>query len=620
MRLFVLLLACLVLVGCTPREPSVPTAATAVPTAATTPLARLGYQWPVSDSMKRRGQRVADLSAHANEDDADPLIDPRLRQRQALLDERARLSNRGDSAEVAGLNSVLASEAFGRAASVTRRWLDRRDAPTGLFPHTLRRDGRIWTYGDAGSDLFPFLALATRYLVADRYPEILATLAAERALSSGLPQDISLDTRRPVRPEPEKRMLEAVEYAKDGLLPMVEALGPEPWLPRLREVIDQVIAASAAPTPYGPIPADSTEVNGSALQALARLYWATRDPKYLQMGDRIAAAYLDRALPRAAYLPPQRWDFMENEPVGPRELQLGDHGNEIVSGLVEWHRVELLTGSPVGRQHRQAIREMLERLLSKGRTPDGLWYELIDVPSGKVRDKELTDNWGYLGQAYLNQADIERTLPGGGDRASGDRFAEGATTALRAASAVNFYAWERGEMDGYADTLEGALYLLRYLDVPEASAWVDRQMPVLYGFQRGDGSVTDENIDGNFVRTALLYGLRMTRGVRVEPWNDGVSVGAAMDGPCLQVHLHTEAPWSGRLLFDSSRHHAHFGLPSDYPRLNQWPEWFSVLPDGRYTLQGDGVGSNDHRGEELAMGILMTLAPDREYRVRACPG
>ena len=84
-------------------------------------------------------------------------------------------------------------------------------------------------------------------------------------------------------------------------------------------------------------------------------------------------------------------------------------------------------------------------------------------------------------------------------------------------------------------------------------------MPVLYGYQHDDGSVTDENIDGNFIRTAMLYGRWLTQGTRVEPWAPTVALGAIAEGPCLHVHLHTAAPWSGRLLFDTPRHRAASG-------------------------------------------------------------
>jgi hypothetical protein len=573
---------------------------------------------PCDPRLRERGGRTGSLAEHANDAPSAPVIPPALRERRALLAERARLRAAGDAAGVARLNSVLASEAFARAARVAARWLDRRDPATGLFPHTLRPDGRRWTYGDVGSDLFPFLAIATRHLLPERYGEILATLRAERDLTTGLPFDVSLDSRFPIEQEDEKRMLGVVEYAKDGLLPLVEAVGPDPWLARLEEVMSVAIARADVPTPHGPIPSPAAEVNGSALQALARLYRATGKDRYLQAGRRIAAAYHGKTLDTTEHIPPHRWDFIENEPIGPRRFFLGDHGNEIVAGLVEWSGVEADAGLPEAAAHRAGNRKLLDRLLKEGRTPDGLWYELLDVPSGRVRDKDLTDNWGYLGQAYLLQAALERAAPDG-DLAAAARYEAAAARMLRAVATVDFYAWEEGEMDGYADTLEGALYLLRYLDVPEAADWLDDQIGVLYGFQGEDGAVTDENIDGNFIRTVLLYGLAQTSGARVEPWTDGVGLGAARDGDCLALSLHAEAPWQGRLLLDAPRHRAHLGLPADYPRLNQWPERWAADPARRYALAREDAPAEVVGGDALAAGVPVSLEPGREYRLRACP-
>jgi hypothetical protein len=607
LRVLSLTAVCLAVLGCRASPPPMPTAATSAE------LASAGEQ------LKRRSDSVADLSAYTNSGRGTAIIPRAARQRDVLLEERRRRQDSRDAGGLAHLNSVLALEAFSRAAGLTTRWLDHRDAASGLFPTTLGRTGRFWRYQDTAADLFPHLALATRLLIPERYPEIVATLTAERALSPGFPKDISLDSRAPIeRLSGEKRMLGAAEYAKDGLLPLVEMVGGDPWLERLREVMDEVLLNARTPTPRGPIPANTTEVNGTSLQVLARLYWLTRDPRYLEMGNRISAAYLDDALPKTRHLPVERWDFVANTPIGETRFFLGDHGNEIVSGLVEWHRVELLTGAAAAEQHRASIRKMLDALLAKGRDESGLWYTLISVPGGNVRDDTLTDNWGYLAQAYLNQADIERTVPGG-EPAAGQRFEEAVSTTLRALSEVDFYPWEEGKMDGYADTLEGTVYVLRYLHVPEAAAWLDRQIPVLYGFQQEDGRVTDENIDGNFVRTSLLYGLWMTQGVRLDPWSERVSLGAAPDGECVEVRLHASSPWSGRLVFDSQRHRTNVSLPSDYPRLNQWPEWFSVSPDRAYTLTNTEGDTNSLPGHELAAGIPVSLAPDHEYQLRACP-
>ena len=111
-------------------------------------------------------------------------------------------------------------------------------------------------------------------------------------------------------------MLDNVEYAKDGLLPLVELLGPDPWRGRIREVVDAVITAARVLTSRGPIPSDAAEVNGSLLQTLARLSYLDNDPRLIEMGSRIAAAYLDDALPVTGDIPPEHWNFLTATPIG----------------------------------------------------------------------------------------------------------------------------------------------------------------------------------------------------------------------------------------------------------------------------------------------------------------
>lgn len=569
-----------------------------------------------SRDFVRKADRTASLRTFSN--DANGRVIPsRFTTRRELLEERRRLQAGGDAQGVARLSSVLASEAFARASWVTVRWLDRRDKATGLFPHTLNPKDRYWSYGDVGADLFPFLAIGAHQVVASRYQEILATLSAERQLTGPYPWDVMLDTRKPRDREPEQQMLANVEYIKDGLLPLVEQVGPDPWRVRMLEVLDGVLGQSKIQTPHGPVPSDASEVNGSLLQALARLSWTKDDPRYLEMGRRIASVYLDTVMPQTGSIPPDHWDFMRSRAIGDEELRLGDHGDEIISGLVEWHRVEVQRNWPEQQAHAVAIDKMLDRLLDTGRTPNGLWYDGINYRTGKVKDKTLNDNWGYLGQVYLNRAASLRSVAAP-DTARIARYEQAAREMLEGATSVDFYEWEEGNMDGYADSLEGAIYLLRYLPVPDAAAWVDQQMGVFYGFQKDGGAVTDENIDGNFIRTSLLYGLWNTQGARLDPWVESVALGAAPDGSCLQVHLHASERWSGRLRFDTPRHRRHLGLSTDYPRLNQWPEWWTVDPVRTYAVTRPDGSVHTLIGEQLAEGLVLTLEPGMPYQVRVC--
>jgi hypothetical protein len=519
-------------------------------------------------------------------------------------------------------NAVLASEALTRASLVVRHWLDKRDPVTGLLANAQSETGAIgWSYQDTGSDLFPHIAIGAYFLFPDRYAEMLSVLDAERRLgstASRLPADVLIPDGRQLSSPHSKRMFGAAEYAKDGLLPLVERLGGDPWLGRLREVADGITDASATPTRRGPIPAPTNEVNGDALQVLTRTYWATGDARYFLAADRIARAYVDDMLPKTDGLPVHEWEFLEGEPVGSRRLRLSDHGNEIIAGLVNWHLAESLRGEPQTASHRVAIRKMLDRMLVSGRNPDGLWYRVMVVPSGEVDQDGLSDNFGYVFQAYLLQAFIERALPGGdADRA--ERYEAATHAALHALPKHAYYPWQRGAMDGYADSVEGALSLLARHPDASAERWIDEQIAVLFSFQRPDGLVEDNYLDGNFVRTAMLYAHSLTAGVWLDPWRADVIVGAALDGPCVQLATGSAEPWEGVIRFDSPRHREQLNLPTDYPRLNEWPESFTAVAGQEYALTGTASLAGTYTGESLVAGIPIRLASAQTFDLFVCP-
>src|SRR5439155_27164352 len=105
-------------------------------------------------------------------------------------------------------------------------------------------------------------------------------LAAERRLGPGRPDDVSIPDARPRGLSQDERIFGVAEYAKDGLLPLLERLGPDPWLQRLLELTDAMLGAASVPTSHGPIPGVSAEVNGDMLQVLARLSWATGESRF----------------------------------------------------------------------------------------------------------------------------------------------------------------------------------------------------------------------------------------------------------------------------------------------------------------------------------------------------
>ena len=135
-------------------------------------------------------------------------------------------------------------------------------------------------------------------------------------------------------------------------------------------------------------------------------------------------------------------------------------------------------------------------------------------------------------------------------------------------------------------------------------------MEVLFEMQSDAGQVTGGYLDGNFNRTALMYGLYKTLGVTVSPWRHDVQLGAVLDGErnYAYVLLTASSPWKGALRFDSPRHRAFWHLPLEYPRLNGAPQWFVVEPERTYIVTDVATGrSTVESGRMLAEGLELEL-------------
>jgi hypothetical protein len=298
---------------------------------------------------------------------------------------------------------------------------------------------------------------------------------------------------------------------------------------------------------------------------------------------------------------------------------MSDHGNESFSGLIEWSVLETYTGNPDAAAHRVALRKMLDRTLQKGRDDNGIWLRVIDIPSGKVTQDGLSDNWGYLYQPFLTEAMLERSVPDG-DPARASLYEDSVRQALRALPRYPFYPWQQGEMDGYADSIESAIYLLSRIPEPDAARWVDEQIAVLFGFQDSDGTVERNYLDGNFVRTSLLYSLSLTHGLLPDPWRPDLLLGAEVDGRCLEISAGADQAWDGTLRFDRSRYRENVGLPIDYPRLNEWPTGFVL--DGAASwqiLNRDANTTTTLTRDALEAGLPLHLEGGKPVSLRACP-
>lgn len=524
---------------------------------------------------------------------------------------------RNDHAGAAETASYLTDQALTAADRVAQAWLAIRDNYRGLLPRNLLREsGRIWNYKDCAADLYCHLVIQASLIAPANLASLRDILAKERAITAGLPRAISLASGDVLDETVDQRIFGAVEYAKDGLLPILERVGATEWLDRLHEVVRAIIEASPVETRFGRLPSSTTEKNGEFLQVLARLYRSEGREDYLVAGRAIADAYVHEVLPAGNGIPTDEWDFGAHRPRD-LEFKLGDHGNEIVAGLAEWIMIEDGTAASRGEQYRSAIERMMDALLERGRDKAGLWSKQV-TPAGSTPApapaRPRNDNWGYLASAYVGYA---LSLPEESPRR--ERYLAECRRTFEAAIKYRSAAWEEGQMDGYADTIESAQYLLPYLAIDGAARWIDDEVGVLLAYQKPDGFCMRTYLDGNFVRTSLLYAFFRTQGTRVDPWRPGIRLGAIRSTEGLHLALNSDAPWSGQIVFDRARHREYLNLPYNYPRLNGWTEWFTAEPGVMYELTSAADGKQPEtkliEGSEMVSGVAVA-APEQGRSLR----
>ena len=110
-----------------------------------------------------------------------------------------------------------------------------------------------------------------------------------------------------------------------------------------------------------------------------------------------------------------------------------------------------------------------------------------------------------------------------------------------------------------------------------------------------------------------MYCLWKTKGLTIRPWRDDVVFGAVQDGETLMITLLSDRSWTGKLLFDTPRHQTIMKLPLDWPRINQFPEWFTVKAQKRYTVHDLTSNSKStYTAVQLQDGITITIRPGTE--------
>lgn len=497
------------------------------------------------------------------------------------------------------INGKAANEAFRHSHRYLLGWLTKADPVSGLIPRNLNKDTCIWNAWDAGADNYPFMVMTASMLNRPIFEgKMRDMLASETRLTSRigrLPDTYSFCKKsfQNNQIDTSQVIFGSAEYMKDGLIPLTEWLGSSPWSERMLGILEDLNKIVEVPTEIRSSGLGNhavVEVGGDLLQVLARMYWQTRDPKWLQWGIRIGDYYLSpdnlptRALPR---------------------LRLRDHGCEILSGLVELYAVVSLADPAKKKQWQPFIHEMLDTILAKGRNEHGLFYDEINPLTGDIVQKRLADNFGYTLNAFYTVYMIDQVVA----------YREATLKTLGALSAhYRNHDWESGSADGYADAIEGALNL--YLREPVAGAkdWLDSEIKVLYNFQKPDGIIEGWHGDGNFARTSLMYALWKTAGIHISNWDANVIYGAAVEKNSVYVTITSPTAWKGNLIFGSKWHAEHMHMPVDYPRINQFQEWFPIEKDKNYKLT---IGSKTAmvKGSLLIEGYPVELKANEVIRM-----
>jgi len=496
-------------------------------------------------------------------------------------------------------NGILANEGYVRCQNFVKGWMEQADPKTGLIPRNLRESGKdLWEPKDSGADNYPFMVLTAavldRPLFEGKMFELLQTETKLTSRIGQMPDTYSFSKQDFNYPELDlnRIIFGASEYIKDGLLPLTEWLGASPWSERMISILNSIWENAQIETKYGNIPSKNVEVNGEMLQTLSRIYWMTGEDKYLQWAVRLGDFYM----------------LGDQHPTKNfTSLRLRDHGCEIVSGLCELYAAVHFAIPEKKQVYQKPIYEMLDRILEVGRNEHGLFYNVINPQTGEIINNGVADTWGYTLNGFYTIYLLEKKE-------------EYQQALFRAFGTLNKnyknYRWEGESSDGYADAIESAINLLNREYSVSVAEWIDSETKVMWAKQRSDGIIEGWHGDGNFARTTIMYCLWKTQGITIQPWRSDIIFGAVSDKDRLKINLKSEREWQGKILFDTPRHRTNMKLPIDWPRINQFPEWFTVEVDKEYEMQNlTAKTKNRITGKELLEGIELTLEPNVEVKL-----
>lgn len=428
------------------------------------------------------------------------------------------------------------------------------------------------------------------------------------------------------------------EYIKDGLIPIIELAGTNNlWYDRLISMLDYLWESQAhALSDHSEkiIQASdrldniaTVEAHGEMLQILPRIFWQTGDKKYLEWAIRLGNHYLIDGDQYLEYYHVTHGNIIKS-------LSLRDHGNEIVSGLVELYTTLRILddrgnkdAERLALSYRTPIYDMLDYILEVGINEDALMYHEIHSSNvnteNPVKKSGLIDTYGYVYNAHYSVWLIDQNLD---DKMIIEKLNHYRSELRRALSNLNKkyrnYRWDGGPLaDSYADAIEGALNLYnREQDIEGVADWIDNEIGNMFAVQKDNGLVEATYPDGNFARTALMYSLWKTQGCFIEDWRKDIFFAAAplMDGLALLINA-KENDWKGKLIFEQARHQTFLNMPINTARINQFPEWFTITATEKYQVEEILPNGKTKRkvikeGKSLLEGMKMNLEKGKELR------